>query len=135
MKIEDIYRQIPKSTCPPECGECCGMLSPSSAEIRNIKNWCGIRHIEYWEFSTAKEIKCPYLDEKKDCLIYPVRPFLCRITGVSEDVPCPVKKCQPVRMLNKPQSNALYREIYLRGKERKRTARNRRLVEKVLNKR
>jgi len=118
------------------CGKCCGPVFPSLAELRNIKFWCEQHHIEYRDFlNITKDGSCPYLSLEKKCLIYPVRPFLCRILGASIALPCPIGKCIPAskaKALNHPQSDALYAAIYLRGKEKPRTEKHRQIVQKVL---
>lgn len=132
-RLADIYAQIPTSACVPNCGKCCGPIMPSSAEIRNVKDWCEERHIEYKDFlSITKEGGCPYLDPEKKCRIYPVRPFLCRLVGVATKLPCPLGKCHASKLLNSPQSDALYKAIYLRGKEKRHTEKHRRLVQEIL---
>ena len=130
-KLEAIYSQIPRSTCSPECGECCGILWPSLAELRNIQGWCEAHHVEYRDFNMTVGLDCPYMGTDKSCTIYPVRPFLCRIMGVSVDIPCPLGKCKPNRMLNHPQSSAMYKAIYLQGKEKPRTEKYQQLVRRI----
>jgi len=133
-KLEDVYSQIPKSSCPDNCGKCCGPIMPSLAEIREIKGWCRIKHIEYREFLNTNDLgNCPYLTAEKKCLIYPVRPFLCRLLGVSIDIPCPIGKCEAKKALNHPQSDALYKAIYLHGKEKSRTEKHQKIVREVLS--
>jgi Fe-S-cluster containining protein len=132
-KLADIYEQIPGVTCPEGCGECCGPVFPSLAEIRNIKNWCALHHIEYREFLNIETNgDCPYLTPVKRCIIYPVRPFLCRILGGSTALSCPLKKCQARRLLTQSQTDALYKAIYLRGKEKPRTEKHRQLIREAL---
>ena len=131
-KLETVYRQIPKSSCAPGCGECCGILYPSMAELRNIYDWCQEHHVEYKDFTMTVGLDCPYLSPQKECSIYPVRPFLCRILGVSTELPCPLGKCKGGKMLNRSQGSALYRDIYLRGKEKPRTEKHQRELRKIL---
>lgn len=132
--LENIYRQIPQSTCTPNCGDCCGILFPSLAEIRAIKDWCIKHHREYIDFNMLVGSDCPYLGKKKECTIYLVRPFLCRILGVSSDLPCPLKKCTSSKILNHYQSSSLYKAIYLHGKEKPRTEKHRILIREILTK-
>ena len=127
-KLENIYHQIPRSICEARCGECCGIIFPSLAEVRNIKGWCEEHSVEYKDFNMTVGLDCPYLSKDKECIIYAVRPFLCRIMGVSTDLPCPLGKCNSVKMLNHSQSSALYKAIYLHGKEKSRTERHRKLI-------
>jgi Fe-S-cluster containining protein len=75
---------------------------------------------------------CPYLDEQKACSIYPVRPFLCRIMGVCEDIPCPLKANKPARILSHRQGSWCYTQIYLKGKEKSRTEKHRKLLHEIL---
>ena len=133
-KLEAIYKQIPKSTCPSGCGECCGILWPSLAELRNIKEWCEIHHKEFKDFNMTVGLDCPYLLSDKSCEIYPARPFLCRILGVSSDLPCPLRKCNPAKLLNHSQSSAIYKAIYLHGKEKSRTEKHRKLIHEMMAK-
>ncbi len=130
-QLENIYQQIPKSTCPPGCGECCGILWPSLTEIRNIKEWCRSHNKEYKEFHMQVGSDCPYLGEAKECAIYPVRPFLCRIMGASRAIPCPLGKCKADKLLNHPQSGHLYDAIYLKGKQKPLTEKHEKLVNEI----
>ena len=132
-KLEAVYKAIPKSTCPPNCGQCCGPVFPSMAELRNIKEWCGVHHVEYRDFlGITEEGLCPYLGQMRECIIYAVRPFLCRILGVSMYLDCPIGNCVAMKKLNCAQSDSLYVAIYLHGKEKPRTERHRRIVLEVV---
>lgn len=132
-KLQDVYSQIPEARCPEGCGDCCGPVFPSLTELRNIKDWCINHHIGFRDFLDVTENgTCPYLDQDKRCAIYPVRPFLCRILGASTDLPCPLGKCAVTKLLNHPQSDALYSAIYLHGKEKARTEKHRQIVKAVL---
>lgn len=132
FRLEKVYNQIPGSTCSLGCGECCGILFPSLAEIRNIKDWCSQHNRVYKDFNMTVGEDCPYLGDNKSCTIYPVRPFLCRILGVSTALPCPLNKCKPSRMINHYQSSALYKAIYLHGKEKARAENHRLLIRKLI---
>lgn len=133
-RLAEIYDQIPESTCVDGCGKCCGPVFPSLAEIRNVKDWCAVHHVEYQDFmKIGEDGMCPYLDSNERCIIYPVRPFLCRILGASTELTCPLEKCQVKRMLNRRQSDILYKAIYLRGKEKPRTEKHARMIRKVLD--
>jgi len=131
-KLKSVYSQIPQSECSAHCGECCGILFPSLAELRNIKDWCREHNREYKDFKMTVGLDCPYLGKEKECTIYPVRPFLCRILGVSKDLPCPLGKCKSSKLLNHSQSSALYTAIYLKGKEKPRTEKHRRMISNMM---
>lgn len=135
-KLEHIYEQIPKpdNPCPPNCGKCCGILWPSMSEIRNIKDWLKYKNREYIEFHMLRGVDCPYLGDNKECTIYPVRPFLCRIMAMSSDLPCPVDLCSTEKPLNHFQSSHLYKEIYLKGKQKPLTEKHKRILQPILDK-
>jgi Fe-S-cluster containining protein len=132
-KLQKVYDQIPKSSCPPGCGCCCGILFPSLTEISNIKEWLKDHGRDYIDFNMLIGSSCPYLNpDDKQCTIYPVRPFLCRILGVSVDLPCPLKLNKPERIINHQISGWCYTEIYLKGKEKSRTEKHKRILNKLL---
>lgn len=131
--LERVYRQIPACSCPPGCGECCGILFPSMAEIREIKQWCRLHSIQYKGFDIPVGEDCPYLGAGKQCAIYPARPFLCRLMAVSIDLPCPLGVCRTGKMLNHEVSGYLYSQVYLQGKEKQRTEKHRRVLKTVLD--
>ncbi len=112
MKLAEIYRQIPSSTCPPNCGECCGPVYPSQEEIRNIKAWLARKGLAFKDFSViGSELNCPYLSpENNHCEIYEVRPFMCRHYGACEPLICP--GCNCLHPLNLPSARYLYHQIY-----------------------
>lgn len=134
MTLEEIYRQIPASSCKENCGKCCGILFPSLAEIRNIKAWCGSHHVEFKAFNMTVGIDCPYLTAEKKCAIYPVRPFLCRILGVTAEPMMQCADCKPSKIVNKAVSSYLYTQIYLVGKEKPRTEKHKKLLRPILEK-
>lgn len=131
-KLAQIYAQIPASTCPPNCGKCCGILHPSMAEIRNVQEWLHQHHREYIDFTMLVGDNCPYLSAAKECTIYPVRPFLCRIMGSCVDIPCPLHANKPDGILNHLQGNWCYKQIYLKGKEKSRTEKHRKVLHEIL---
>jgi Fe-S-cluster containining protein len=132
-KLEQVYHQIPKALCPANCGRCCGILYPSLAELTNIKQWCHQHNIAYKDFNITLDLDCPYLGIDKQCTIYSVRPYLCRIMGVSTELSCPINICKPTKILNKTQSDWCYKHIYLHGKERQRTLKHRKELKELLN--
>ena len=134
MTLEEIYKQIPKSTCPPGCGKCCGLLFPSLKELQNINSWLKAHGRPFVPFSQTEGLDCPYLAQDKTCSIYPVRPYLCRIMGVSEDTRLNCREgCKPCgKMLNRQTLSYLYTQIYLTGKETQRTLKHKKWLNKLL---
>ncbi len=70
------------------CGECCtNVMKLSRAEITRIRSYIakhGIKPVDHFKAPMAGEFLdmcCPFLDDKrpaKKCIIYPVRPAICR---------------------------------------------------------
>jgi Fe-S-cluster containining protein len=131
MQLAEIYRQIPSSKCPDGCGECCGILFPSLAEIRDIREWCTVHHIDFRDFTMDLSADCPYLLPDKHCQIYPVRPILCRLLGVTEEKHLQCVKCTPERRLNLVQTRYLFKQVYGTRKERRREFKHQRELETI----
>ena len=84
-------RKIDFDFIPPHlncnnCGGCCGPVPISQIEYKNIKEYCiekNIVPILYLDYT------CPFRDEKnKKCMIYEVRPMLCKLMGVTKGMYC-----------------------------------------------
>lgn len=79
---------IPEHKNCTNCGRCCGVVPASIPEVNAIRNYIavhGINPIKHEDKTT-----CPFRDNKaKKCLIYPVRPTVCRLMGVAKGMNCP----------------------------------------------
>ena len=103
-QIQKLYDKIPSMECLEGCHECCDnhiQFAPEEGER------CG--GFPY----TSRE--CPYLDEKGRCTVHQKRPFVCRIYGNSEIMPCP-HGCKGDTTLTAEETMELVRE-YLRLKK------------------
>jgi len=87
-QLNKIYSRIPTMECKKGCHECCGPIEWSYIEDINMKRWMMKRGIQIRSWGGDM---CQYLG-KKGCMIYPVRPLICRVYGVSdmETIECPV---------------------------------------------
>lgn len=80
----------PCSTCHAEC---CGPVPLSPQRLKMINRF--VAKIDTYEISRLAaqkrgELNCGFLDkENHRCAIYPVRPELCQIYGMTEDLQCP----------------------------------------------
>ena len=74
------------------CGDCCGIVPISEKEYNTILNYCLDNKIKPLHKETNNDLttfECVFRDnENKKCLIYPVRPTLCKLMGVSEGMKC-----------------------------------------------
>ena len=88
----EIYSLIPEFECRDNCYECCGCHTWTYIEWKLITDWLRERGMEE-RFAKSVFDYCPYLENGK-CAIYEVRPFVCRIYGVSESLKCPYVKAE-----------------------------------------
>lgn len=69
------------------CGNCCGTTYISSKEEKIISQYLKKNGLNQRKHISLLD-KCPYF-ENNLCVIYPVRPLICRLMGITELMPCP----------------------------------------------
>lgn len=94
--LQNIYDEIPSFQCKEGCSDCCGPVILSKYESDRLKGK-----------ETNTGVGCRYLKDGK-CSVYEIRPFICRIFGVLNDLKCPHIK--PAIMLNKHNAEKLKTE-------------------------
>ena len=67
------------------CGGCCGLVPVSPEDIAEIKAYIKKNKIKINPLQGDLNIVCPFLDKDKKCLIYPVRPLMCRLYRCDSD--------------------------------------------------
>ena len=94
-ELQTIYSFIPEMNCKQGCHECCGPITWSPVEDMSIKEYMKEHNITdvHWSVKqyVANNFLCPYIKDDK-CIIYPVRPIVCRLQGHIKKLPCPHKK-------------------------------------------
>ena len=95
-KLEEIYSKIPSFDCK-HCNECCGPVlwfEPEEILIKEYMQKNNLKKIVWTkeEFEKNDNI-CPYIKNNR-CIIYPVRPIVCRLQGVVVDLKCKKVKNQ-----------------------------------------
>ena len=82
---------IPAHTNCTNCGECCGPVPLTGEDVARIKSY--IRSHEQPKQAMQQPhgpLECIFRDnEKKSCSIYPVRPMICKLFGVTAGMSCP----------------------------------------------
>lgn len=81
---------IPAHTGCVNCGQCCGIIPATRQEIEVIRNYLSTRPA-LQRRAQAQSIRstCPFRDgQRKRCIIYPVRPTICRLMGVAKGMQC-----------------------------------------------
>ena len=83
--MNDLYKIIEDFTVDGKCsncGECCSDFLPmSQAEVVRIKSYMKSNNIkeQRHNFMSGVDLTCPFRDEaNKKCIIYSVRPAICR---------------------------------------------------------
>ena len=80
MMISEGMRSIQDNTRKGKCvkcGECCSNLLPLSlAEIERLRAYIAEHQISMQQ---GHEPDCPFLNAEKRCMVYEVRPLICRI--------------------------------------------------------
>jgi len=88
--LEKIYSKIPNFNCQC-CHQCCGPIiwfKPEEILIREYLEKNKIKRVIWTKEEFKKNnIKCPYLINEK-CIIYPVRPIVCRLQGNICELKC-----------------------------------------------
>lgn len=88
--MENVYSQIPEFECK-HCHRCCGPIIWFKPEEIFIRGYIKNHDVEYIVWSTEQfknnDMCCPYLKNDR-CIIYPVRPIVCRLQGNVSDMPC-----------------------------------------------
>lgn len=75
------------------CGQCCGVIVTSTSEDERIKQF--VKKMDVFTKQRLRSQKrdilsCQFRDElKNNCAIYPVRPLICKLFGVTKGMQCP----------------------------------------------
>jgi Fe-S-cluster containining protein len=89
-KMNSVLYNIPAHAGCKNCGECCGIIPASLEEVRRIKEYLSskpdIRRKALARLS-ADRSTCPFRGQCR-CDIYPARPLLCRLFGVTSGMQC-----------------------------------------------
>jgi hypothetical protein len=94
-ELQKLYDQIPAiPDCDGRCWTSCGPIGMSDRERQRIRQ-AGVRITPYEKAMASPErFWCDALTSEKRCLVYSVRPLICRIWGAVEGMPC-VYGCVP----------------------------------------
>jgi len=110
LELEDLYALIPQLQCNPGCTRCCvefGVPSMVPAEAERLDRFLQMHGIEK---RYAKGTTCPYVDEQ-GCIVYPVRPLICRLYGNSPNYLCTVG-ARPIYLLSEDEEAEIFHFYY-----------------------
>jgi len=120
QKFNQIYSQNSSfMQCKKGCHQCClPHLSVFSVEAHSIKKYLDINPeikkncIENEKENSHQNTRCSFLDSKGQCLIYPVRPIVCRSQGAPLSLPSEkIKDVCPLNFTDK-DLEALEKECF-----------------------
>ncbi|MFC1642035.1 YkgJ family cysteine cluster protein [Myxococcota bacterium] len=79
-EVDELVRRLPVSLrCSSGCAECCpNDLTILGVEAEWIVHWVGVELVGHEQCRCG----CPFLDHRRHCRIYPVRPYVCRTQGL-----------------------------------------------------
>jgi Fe-S-cluster containining protein len=90
-RLNKIYAKIPDNFPCQHCNSCCGPIIWFKPEEMMIRDYLEHHNMDYvvWSIDEFKKnnMRCPYLKNSR-CLIYAVRPLVCRLQGNIQDLPC-----------------------------------------------
>lgn len=121
MTIEEIYAKLPKIECQGKCQDFCTSVGMTELEFGRIAAYIGYRpNWKYKKYEGADPIagvgpsgllyrlRCPMLTRQGKCKVYPVRPLICRLWGLTERMRCPFG-CIPDRYLTQEEATEIWR--------------------------
>jgi len=99
-KLDAIYARIPKIDCRRKCQMACGVVTGEEPENARMLRQLGKEFGYQQLFGRNTRPYCEFLSGPEgDCTVYVLRPLMCRLFGVTRELPCP-HGCQPERWLD-----------------------------------
>lgn len=97
--LDALYAALPSVPCRGKCAAACGPLALSYVERLRVQRgtWRTLQDVT--------QPACPLLKAQR-CTAYGLRPLICRLYGVSEQMQCP-HGCLPDRWLSQSETEAL----------------------------
>lgn len=109
--LKKIYNSIQNFKCQ-HCHQCCGPIiwfEPEEILIRNYLQKQKIKRILWTkEEFEQNQMRCPYLINDR-CIIYPVRPIVCRLQGNISELKC--MSLNNVRLMSEKELNKIRKEF------------------------
>jgi len=117
---------IPEHKCR-SCGDCCGMVPITDAEIMMINNYLHTMPDETKQQLEDNFIpgKCLFRNHvQQNCAIYPVRPMICRLFGVINSKVFTKAYCTygnsgdiipPFSLINPDEKRTNINDVFIRG--------------------
>ncbi len=117
--LKEIYATIPTVECKGLCYQSCAVIPVYDVELQALEH--RVNHpLPLMDMETSDGTRvmaidgltrpdCPLLVMRR-CSQYDARPFVCRIFGVADGMPCP-HGCQPVKPMTDPEVRKIQERI------------------------
>lgn len=112
-EIKAIYAELPAIECQRECWRACGPIAMSHAEADQVS-----AHIAEFPLRLPMEGNdnlCPALSLLGNCMIYEVRPLICRLYGLVQVLHCP-HGCLPEQWVSNREARNLMERLESLGR-------------------
>lgn len=118
QKLHAVYAQIPKLPCTGKCKVHCTLIPMTKIETRIIRKvrrdaeFMNLPMPGHYAMVANEGVDGPVCKMlvAGQCSIYDDRPFVCRLYGVTEDLPC-THGCTPERVLTRKEVLGLMEQI------------------------
>lgn len=118
--LNELYAQVPTIKCKGHCKDSCGPIEIHDEERRAIREKGVIIpdhaiQLQQWR-KEGTPLDCPALSTEGRCTVYEVRPMICRIWGVTEDIRCPWGCEVQGEILTANRGRAIYYHVLSEGR-------------------
>lgn len=109
-RITEAYAKLPPMQCKGLCGHSCGPIGMSGVEEGRFRE----RGVPV---PGMMDPSCPSLDFAGRCSNYDIRPMVCRLWGVVDEMPCPHGCVPEGGRIKSEEGFALLAEVMIAGGE------------------
>lgn len=110
-RLAAIYAELPTVNCQGACHDTCTAIAMTGIERRRIYRATGTQMENLSHRDVPDGYRCPLLRWNR-CSVYDLRPFICRLWGVTELLPCNFG-CRPTpRWLTAAESFTLMARVW-----------------------
>lgn len=123
-ELEAIYATIPSAECKGLCANTCTLIPATPQESERMRRYSGRKTVTPSDRDLATLLRkeragtatdadvplCPLLRHGR-CTAYIVRPTICRVWGVTEDMPCPHGCAVTPRMMTSAETKAVFAAV------------------------
>lgn len=110
QKLQQIYDDLPGIDCQGHCWDSCGPIDMTGYERERIAREGGVE-IARGSWLADGPGMCPALTPFRQCSVYELRPLICRIWGLTKELPC-TYGCRPERYLSDVEAGEFMARVH-----------------------